>query len=57
MELWDDTHIPVGDDWRRDIDDGVRQAGVARVPLGNPRRAAAAPPSGHSRRADNPRPG
>ncbi len=29
LELWDDTHIPVGDDWRRDIDDGVRRAGVA----------------------------
>ena len=29
LELWDDTHIPVGDDWRRDIDDGVRRAGAA----------------------------
>ena len=29
LELWDDTLIPVGDDWRRDIDDGVRRAGVA----------------------------
>jgi len=29
LELWDDTHIPVGDDWRRNIDDGVRRAGVA----------------------------
>ena len=29
LELWDDTHIPVGGDWRRDIDDGVRRAGVA----------------------------
>ena len=29
LELWDDTHIPVGGDWRRDIDDGVRRAGAA----------------------------
>jgi hypothetical protein len=29
LVLWDDTLIPVGDDWRRDIDDGVRRAGVA----------------------------
>ena len=29
LELWDDTHIPVGDDWRRNIDDGVRRAGAA----------------------------
>ena len=29
LELWDDTHIPVGGDWRRNIDDGVRRAGVA----------------------------
>lgn len=29
LELWDDTHIPVGGDWRRSIGDGVRQAGVA----------------------------
>ena len=29
LVLWDDTHIPVGDDWRRDIDGGVRRAGVA----------------------------
>ena len=29
LELWDDTHIPAGDDWRRDIDDGVRRAGAA----------------------------
>ena len=29
LELWDDTQIPVGGDWRRDIDDGVRRAGVA----------------------------
>ena len=29
LELWDDTHIPAGGDWRRDIDDGVRRAGAA----------------------------
>ena len=29
LGLWDDTHIPAGDDWRRDIDDGVRRAGAA----------------------------
>ena len=29
LELWDDTHIPVGDDWRRDIEEGVRRAGAA----------------------------
>ena len=29
LELWDDTHIPVGGDWRRDIDDGVLRAGAA----------------------------
>ena len=29
LELWDDMHIPVGDDWRRNIDDGVRRAGCA----------------------------
>ena len=29
LVLWDDTHIPAGDDWRRNIDDGVRRAGVA----------------------------
>ena len=29
LELWDDTHIPVGDDWRRNINDGVRRAGAA----------------------------
>ena len=29
LELWDDTQIPVGGDWRRDIEDGVRRAGVA----------------------------
>ena len=29
LELWDDTQIPAGDDWRRDIDDGVRRAGAA----------------------------
>jgi WD40 repeat protein len=29
LELWDDTHIPTGNDWRRDIDDAVRRAGVA----------------------------
>ena len=29
LELWDDTHIPAGNDWRRDIDEGVRRAGVA----------------------------
>ena len=29
LELWDDTHIPAGGDWRREIDDGVRRAGVA----------------------------
>jgi WD40 repeat protein len=29
LELWDDTHIPAGNDWRRDIDEGVAQAGVA----------------------------
>lgn len=31
LELWDDTQIPVGDDWRRNIDDGVRRAGAALV--------------------------
>ena len=29
LALWDDTHIPAGDNWRRDIDDGVRRAGAA----------------------------
>ena len=29
LELWDDTHVPAGGDWRRDIDDGVRRAGAA----------------------------
>jgi hypothetical protein len=29
LELWDDTHIPAGDDWQRNIDDAVRRAGVA----------------------------
>jgi WD40 repeat protein len=29
LKLWDDTHIPVGDDWRRDIDEGVRRARAA----------------------------
>ena len=29
LELWDDMHIPAGDDWRRNIEDGVRRAGVA----------------------------
>ena len=29
LVLWDDTLIPVGGDWRRDIDDGVRRAGAA----------------------------
>ncbi len=29
LELWDDTHVPAGDDWRRNIDDGMRRAGVA----------------------------
>ena len=29
LELWDDTHILVEDDWRRNIDNGVRRAGVA----------------------------
>ena len=29
LELWDDTLIPAGGDWRRDIDDGVRRAGAA----------------------------
>src|SRR5215831_4696053 len=23
LELWDDTHIAAGDDWRRDIDEGI----------------------------------
>ena len=27
LELWDDMHILVGGDWRRDIDEGVRRAG------------------------------
>jgi WD40 repeat protein len=29
LELWDDTHIPAGDDWRRDIDAGVARAEAA----------------------------
>jgi WD40 repeat protein len=29
LELWDDTYILPGDDWRRNIDDGVRRAGTA----------------------------
>jgi hypothetical protein len=29
LELWDDTLIPAGDDWRRNIDEGVRRAAVA----------------------------
>ena len=29
LVLWDDTHIPVGDDWVRDIRAGVQQAGTA----------------------------
>src|SRR5204863_212501 len=29
LELWDDTHIPVGGDWRREIGDGVWRAGAA----------------------------
>ena len=29
LVLWDDTLIPVGGDWRRDIDEGVQRAGVA----------------------------
>jgi hypothetical protein len=29
LALWDDTHIPVGDDWQRNISDGVRRAQAA----------------------------
>jgi TIR domain-containing protein len=29
LVLWDDTFIRVGDDWRRQIGEGTRQAGVA----------------------------
>lgn len=29
LELWDDTYVPAGDDWRRAIDDGVRRARIA----------------------------
>jgi WD40 repeat protein len=29
LDVWDDTFIPAGDDWRRNIDEGVRRAAVA----------------------------
>jgi hypothetical protein len=29
LEPWDDTRIPAGDAWRRDIDDGTRRAQAA----------------------------
>jgi hypothetical protein len=31
LVLWDDTHIPARDDWRRDISDGVQRASAALV--------------------------